>query len=209
MSTVRMRVITAVAERGIEAEPLGFPCDVSLGHGLEGRVDREALPFNARLRRDVGKPFELGNEFGSAVRVAGVIECVDADIEISRSSSFGETQRETEENCVARRYIGDWNTVAEAAFGNRNVAGQRRTTERSKVKRQNDLAIGETLRDTPRRIEFDPVALVVVHRERKHCKSLFTSDARTDHGVQSAGEKDDRFSHSLIPSFGAPQKNKA
>ena len=90
------------------------------------RVDTNArAPLDAGFGGEVAHLFESMNELGPAIRIAGVIERVDADVDVVGFEHFGPCQRERKKDRVARRHVGDRNPAAHgrfvAALGNGDV----------------------------------------------------------------------------------------
>ena len=160
------RIVAAVAQPGVEPEPLRFPRDIRLAHVLQRRMDRERLALHPCLGGEVGQLLEFGDEFGPAIGIARIVERIDADEQVARAARLGEAQRQAEENGVARRDVGDRNPLAHSFLGNGNVAGQRRSAESPQVQRQDDMPVGKLLRDPPRGLQLDPVPLVIIDRQR-------------------------------------------
>ena len=147
-------------------------------------MDPERLALDSRLGREVRKPLELGDKFGTAVGIARIIERVDSDIDVAGPARFGEAEREAQEDRVARRDIGHRDALAEAVFRHFDVAGQRRTAERAQVERQNDMPVGELGRDSARGIDLDPVPLAIVDGEGDDRKPA--SRARAAQTIESS-----------------------
>ena len=77
---------------------------------------------------------ERANVLGSAIRIAAVVERVDADENIKSADRLGEGKRKRQEDRVAGRNIGDWDVISEstwiAIFRYRKIVGQGRAAER-------------------------------------------------------------------------------
>jgi hypothetical protein len=63
-------------------------------------VDAHGAPFRSELGGDARQSLEPRHEFRAAIRIAGIIERVDADEQILRSRRFRPGERE-EKNKVA------------------------------------------------------------------------------------------------------------
>ena len=154
-------------------------------------MDRKALPFDPGPSGEFGQRLEGGDELGPAVGIARIIECIDPHEQVARAACLGKAEREAEEDGVARRHIGDRNTIADAVLGNRNVGGQRRPAERAQVERQHDMAVGAARRNLPSRVQLNPVPLAIIDAERHHAKSPLPRQRRADHRVEPSRKEDD------------------
>src|SRR5262245_56934593 len=70
----RCRIVAAVGQAVVESELEPAPDDLRLGHHLQRGVNTEALTLDAARRGERRQPFEGGNELGTAIRVARVVE---------------------------------------------------------------------------------------------------------------------------------------
>ena len=83
----------------------------------------------------------------------------------SRAPAASAQPRQAEEDGVARGDVGDRNARLDPALGHVDIGGQRRAAERAEIERQDDVALGaERGGDPRRRLELDPVALVIIDR---------------------------------------------
>ncbi len=80
--------------------------DLRLGEVNERRVDREAA---GEFRAQIGRAFEGFNELRSAVRVAAVVDRVDADEDVGRIENFSPGQGVREEDRVTRGHVSNRN----------------------------------------------------------------------------------------------------
>ena len=172
-------------------------------------MNLEAAAFDSGLGRQVRQSLELGDELGPAVGITRIVKRVDPDEDVARAAGLGQPQRQAQKDRVARRHVGDRDALAYSLLGHSNIAGQRRAPERTKVEGQHDMAVGEVGGDPARSVQLDPVALVVIDRERDDRETPFARDRRADHRIEPAGQQDDRLSHSLMPSLGAAQNQPA
>ena len=72
---------------------------------------------------------------------------------------------------VARRNVGDRDARLHAVLRHFDVAGQRRTAERPKVERQDDVPVGEPRRSRSRGLDLDPVPLAIIDGQRDHVEA--------------------------------------
>jgi len=181
---VRDGVIDARLNTG--ADNLGF------GHVNQRRVNlKTGRSFSTRLCRQSREPFKRIQEFRTAVRVAGVIDGVDADKNILRPDNLAPAKRKTEKNSVARRNVGNGNffghPVARPSLGDFNIRRKRRTAENPQVDRGDDMipdAQGD--RDAPGSVKFATVSLTVIKTERINIEALFHSQRDCRRGIKSA-----------------------
>src|SRR4051812_10233921 len=95
---VRPRIVAAVRETVIEAEPVAVADDLGFAHRDERRVDAEAAALDAGAGAEIGDTLEGGDEFGSAVGVAGIIERIDADDDVARVERLGPAERQRQKD---------------------------------------------------------------------------------------------------------------
>jgi len=81
----------------------------------------------------------------------------------------------------AGRHIGHGNRIADAALGHGDVVSQRRSAECAQVERQDDVPIGEQLRDPPGRFQLDPVPLPVIDGQCEHSEAGLARQSGADH----------------------------
>src|SRR3546814_5318455 len=106
---------------------------------LEWGVDVEIDALVAIARREPGKRLEPGDEVGTAIGIARIVERVDADAYILRAPRLCEAERQRQEDEVAGRHIGDGNLVAHAILRHGDIGGQGRAAEAAQVERQDDM----------------------------------------------------------------------
>ena len=123
---------------------------------------------------------------GPAVRIAGIIERIDADEDVPRPARLGEAQREAEEDRVARGHVGDRDAVARrhpSALRCRSVSAEppnaRRSSGRTMCRSASSAAIARAA------FELDAVALAVIDRQRDDGKARLAREPRADHRVRA------------------------
>ena len=117
-------------------------------------------PSTPALRRQRGHALERCEVLGPAVRVAGVVERVDADDQRLGAEHFGPGERQRQEHGVARRHVGrrDRRLVVELAIlRDAAVADQRRAAERGEIDLELDMP-RDAERPRPRRAPPRPRA---------------------------------------------------
>src|SRR6476469_3069231 len=129
---------------------------------LQWRMDRERVVLYARFRGQISQLSKLGHEFWPAVGIARIIESVHSDEDVARPARFGESERQAQKDRVSRRHISDRDTLPDAVLWNCNVAGQRRSAECAQIQREQHMALGQLTSNGIRRLELDPVPLVVI-----------------------------------------------
>src|SRR6185503_16873810 len=80
--SVGLRVVAAVCEAVVQTEGNAAADDLGLRERDERRVDAKSAAVYAGSRRQRRQRFERAYELGPAIRIARVIERVDADHEI-------------------------------------------------------------------------------------------------------------------------------
>ena len=91
--------------------------DVGFAEFDERCVDMEAGTFGAGFGGQVGQVFKGGDIFRAAVRVAGIIDGVNAQKDVTAIQGFGQRQGQREHDGVACRYVGGWNAGLAVRFG--------------------------------------------------------------------------------------------
>src|SRR3546814_2485092 len=103
-------------------------------------VDIDALV--AIARREPGKRLEPGDEVGTAIGIARIVERVDDDAYILRAPRLCEAERQRQEDEVAGRHIDDGNLVAHAILRHGHIGGPGRAADAGTVERQGELYSG-------------------------------------------------------------------
>src|SRR3977135_4066134 len=67
-------VVAGAREREVEAEARRSTDEFPLGKCEERRADAEPIALDSRFRPEVGHPLEGLEKFGTAIRIAGVVE---------------------------------------------------------------------------------------------------------------------------------------
>ena len=190
MQPARRRIVARPAEAHVEPEPRAFARDIRLGHVLERRADAEGRAFHPGLGRQLRQLLEAFDELRAAIRIARIIERIDADIDVARARGLGPAEREAEEDGVARRHIGDGDIVAHTVLGHVDIGGERRSAECAQVHRHHDMAFRAQRRgDAAGGGEFDLVALVIVEGERVQPIPRLARKRGRDHRIESAGNQ--------------------
>src|SRR4051812_33415806 len=152
----------------------------------------ESGAFDTGARRQIGKPLESTNELRPAVGVAGIIEGVDADDDVLCAEDLGPSEREREEDRVARRNIGGWNAggLQIAIVRHRNIRRERRPPDRTKVDVELEMPFDpQRLRHRPRRLDFAPVTLAVVDRKGEQTEPLRLRDCGGCVRIEAAAQQ--------------------
>ena len=109
------------------------------------------------------------NELRAAIRVAGIVEGVDADDDISRLESLRPTERKRQENRVPRGDVGGGDSFIRQVPVVRDIdiRGERRPAYPAQVDAQ-FLVARDTERpaDHPRRVDLPGMPLAVVNGQR-------------------------------------------
>ncbi len=110
-SALGVGVVAGVGQGIVDAKSgAGFD-DVGFGHVDEGCDDFEWSAFDGGFGGDVGGVLETFDEVWSAVGVAGVVDCVDAEPDFGGAADFGQGGCQGEEDEVAGGDIGYWDVV--------------------------------------------------------------------------------------------------
>ena len=103
-------------------------------------------PFDAGLGRQRREPLERAEVLGAAVRIAGVVERVDADDDGLGAEHFRPGHRQRQEDGVARRHIGRRDVAARRA---RDPSGSRRRRPARSRRSSTDGTSSSRCRATP------------------------------------------------------------
>src|SRR3954452_25163070 len=94
------RVIAGVRERVVDTKIDAAPDDVALAHVDQRRAECRRAVLDAALRPAKDDLLERGDEVGTAVGVAAVINGIHADPDLPRIPRFGEAEDEREKDRV-------------------------------------------------------------------------------------------------------------
>ena len=153
--------------------------------------------FDARTRGQIGHALERLDVLGAAVRIAGVVDGRDAEIDVARPSRFGERKRVREEDGVARWDVGDRDLVrghrlVGAVLGHRDVGGERRPAEGAQIDVDDHVACNARGGGDPARgVDLVRVALAVAKAECVDREPVALRDRETGSRVETAGQEDD------------------
>src|SRR5258708_847243 len=120
------------------------------------------------------------DEFRAAIRIAGVIDCINADEDVRTRKDFRPSQRERKKNGVSRGHIRDWDAIGHTGFRNVDITGQRRSAEQSQVNGDDQMSccavagcnFGSSL-------QFNTMPLAVIKTERVTLEALTTRKRET------------------------------
>ncbi len=144
--------------------------DPGLRHPKERRADRGPAALHARLRSELADLLEGTEERRAAVGIAGGVEGVRADDDLSGARRFRDGEGEREKERVAGGHIrhGDRGLSERPFRDGEPVVCQRRASERSEAGNPEDAVRGHAVSpgEPPRRRELHPVPLPVVERDR-------------------------------------------
>src|SRR5688572_1754494 len=183
-------------DRIVHAQGPSQADDVGLAQLDQRCADKERLePFGPGTRRQVRHALEGGDVLRTAVRIAGVVDCIHADKDIVRAEHFAPREREGQEHRVARRHIGDRNTLdRRLGHWNRRI-GERRPAEGPEVDVYHPVLDGtEHLRDARGRIELGRVPLPVREAERMTGIALGPRDCQAGRGIKTTRDEHHRTS---------------
>jgi len=133
-TAVGQGVVATMREREIHMKAFSQGDDACFGEIKQRCVNPEAsLAFDACRSSEAGSFFEGTYEFGTAIRVAGIIDGIDAEEDIKGAQDFGPAEGTAKEDGVSRRDIGDrdatGNFVDAGVFGDIDFVGEGGTTE--------------------------------------------------------------------------------
>ena len=191
-------VVAAVGQGVVDAELQAALDDLRLGQLDQRSVDLQLLPaLDPGLGRQVGHLLVGADVLGPAVRVAAVVQGVDADEDVAGLQHLGPGQREGQEDRVAGRNVGDRDLVRQVlgalVVRDADLSGQGRPAEHAQVDVGHDmLGHAERIGDPPGRVKFDAVTLPVAEAERMRDVALRMSDRQHRGGIQPTAEQHHR-----------------
>ena len=131
-----VRVVAGRSDGVVDSESCSFGDDLSFRHLHERGVDRQARSFDPCLGRKVCHRFVGRDEFGSAIGVSGVIECIDSQENVLCANSFRVCQCERQENCVAGgTYVDGMSVVTSSALSCLGTSISEVSAEPPKIRR--------------------------------------------------------------------------
>ena len=155
-------------------------------------AERLASSTPARVAR-LAMLLERRDEFRPAVRIAGVVDGVDADEDVVRAEHLGPGQRERQEHRVARRHVGDRDAAASRASGTampRSVSAEPPNAARSMCMTRCSTA--PSARATrAAACQFRRVPLAVGEAERVAAKALGARDREAGGRIEPARDQHD------------------
>ena len=157
------------------------------------------VAFHARPRRQVGHPFICLDVFRPAIRIAGVIEGVDADEDVGALQHLRPGQRQRKEDGVAGRHVGHRDAVAHLVerprLGYSHVRRQRGSAERVEPNLHHQALLHTQRRRYPRRrIQLEFVPLAVIERDRVAGKAIAPSQRQAGGRIEAARQETNCFS---------------
>ena len=165
------------------------------------------------------------DELRATVRVAAVVDRVDAHEQVTRIERLGPRERDRQQDRVARRNVRRRDPVRDGVVGSRlrdldrSIGERRPPGERQIDPHDPMLDRPERARDRGGTVEFDPVALAVVDGQRSAAEPALARDRDRRRRIEPAGRvdlEDDRFGvlrgRGLDPvdeEFGGDGRNRA
>src|SRR5260370_31719439 len=113
---VRRGIVTTVCERKIETKLGRLTNDFGFRKFDQRCVNFEGSPFDACLGPKISQGLKRFDECRTAVRVATVIDCIDAEKNVSGRDHFRPGERISEKDSVARWHVGDRNSMRDFCF---------------------------------------------------------------------------------------------
>lgn len=147
--------------------------------------------FNADTGREVCQRLECFNERRATVWVPRVIDRIDADCNVDRTTRLCDCERVTQEERVAGRDICNRDLPARRVpspiFRNRNVRSQRTAADRAKIDLLNEVLDNPDCEgDSTRAVQLDSMALPIVEAQRNAVKAIALHAREDDCGIHSA-----------------------
>ena len=192
----RIRIVAAVSELVAEPERKALAHDLGLREPEQRRQNPQRPSVDAGPRRQRRDALERLEIFRTAVRVAGVVQGVDADHDGLRPDHFRPAERQRQEDRVSGGHVRgrDAGVIEIAVLGDLTVAEERGAAERREVDVELDVARdAQMARDLPRRGDLARVHLAVPHGQGVQLVPLGAHHRARGVGVQPAAQQKDRF----------------
>lgn len=144
-TAVGQGVVATVRKREIDLEAFSQGDDACFGEIKQRCVNPEAsLAFHTCRCGEARRFFEGTHEFRAAIRVARIVDGIDAEEDIKGPQDFGPAEGTAKEDGVTRRDVGDrdatGNFVDAGMFGDIDFVGEGGTTEGAQVEPERDVA---------------------------------------------------------------------
>ena len=134
---------------------------------MSGASITTAPPSMPRFVASAASAWNAAMYSGPAIRIAGIVDCIDADDDLVGDDDLGQRQTEAQEHRVTRGNVRDRDPCAAVLGHCDSRIGERRAAELAE--RHANLAMcsgAERVRHAPRGRELGSMALAVVERER-------------------------------------------
>ena len=128
----RGRVITRVGDGVVDPQLDPSGDDLGLAEFDEWCMHPVLIALDSGPGRQIGHSLEGLDISWTAIRIAGVINCIDTDEYIICTQHLGIGQRQGKHDGIAGRHVGDRN-AAGFALRNIDIVGQRRTADGPQV----------------------------------------------------------------------------
>ena len=106
---IRLWVVATERQRIIDAEAYTALDDLCFGEIDQRRMDRDAMSLDTYFRGEVRHGLERFDVLRPAIRVAGVVDRVDADEDVSCAENLGIGEGKAQEDRVSGWNVGDGN----------------------------------------------------------------------------------------------------
>ena len=103
--SVGQRVVATVRQPIVQPQLQAAADDLGLGEIDQRRMDAERAAFHSGPRTKRGDLLERPDELGPAIGIAGIVERVDADHEITCAEDLGPGERQRQKNGVPRGHV--------------------------------------------------------------------------------------------------------
>src|SRR4051812_40964527 len=193
-----IRIVATLRNRVVHAERQPELNDLRLRAIDEWRLDAEGIPpLDGTSCGEIGHPLIRRDVLWTTIRISRVIERIDAYENVPRFQHFGPREGEREENCIASRHVGDWDSgVAIPILGYGDFARQRRTAKGPQVDIDDHVIVhGVASGHTSRRFDLDRVALSVTERHRMNGIALIDRVGQQRRRIQPAAQEQDGSGH--------------
>src|SRR5688572_2739881 len=165
-------IIAGMSQSKVDAKRLAELDDTALAQLDERCMNLQThRSFDTGTRREVGHALEGFDIFLPAIRISRIIDRIYADKDVGRVQHFGPRQRVGKEYRVARWNVGNRDAcrhcLCRAVLWDVDIRGERAAADAAQIDGERYVAGGaQVLRDAIGRLEFKPVPLTIVKRQR-------------------------------------------
>lgn len=193
----RIGVVAGMGKGVVDAEGEAALDDLGLSQMDQWRADLDGAAFDTGFGGEAGEFLEGGDELGTTIGIAGVVDGVDAGVDGFRPEHFGVSEGEGEHDGVAGGDVSDGDVGhlrLVAIFRNRDVGGESGAADGVESDAdEHVITDAEGLGDALGGVNLGGVALAVKGGQGVRLRAVGVGDGETGSGIETAGKKNDRL----------------